>query len=553
MAPRSPGRVSGSEATKLIAELSALVRELRAAADVGGLRRVQATASVIADRCHEASTARKARRIARKAGSAADRLASTSGRGADKRETKSGRPAGGMPSRPTQNGHVAAASMGSSAVHGDARPSAAQPNGNGNGTVPHPTVEVGAAPPEQRRGSEVAETQFCARLLTLLQLLFEPGHPPPRRVATLNELAFADRKDGLVELQPLVREWAPHLIQGYDQGRRGARPVPLGMVKRRHVQLIERELRDTAAQLRAEGVDPGSLTSDPVPLVAYSMITESIPVAREPGSSEPDDTLTLLVLNLADELGSLPRGRRRAFVELFKLAVVLGEAAACAEQLALHHPPPEEPRPLATPTTSIARMVLLVAAVPCAGLLIGLAIGKIGTHGRRGTPASTLTRIETVVRERTVTRPAHASAARPAAQTRTVTVAAPPATRTPPRTVTVTTNTSQPAAAQTVTVTRTVGAGPRRPTVHVEKVVPPACAGAIGAGREVTALAISDLNLVAEYAQLASQAIPAAARNDTTAIKNITARIQAVDDTLSGRANAIAKLGKAFVARAARC
>ena len=323
-----------------------------------------------------------------------------------------------------------------------------------------------------------------------------------------------------------------------------AAPVPLGVVKHRHEQQIEAELRSTATELISAGADPRGLTTDAVPLIAYSLIIGTMPTAIDPASAEATDKFNLLLLGMPDDVSSIPTEQRRLFVELLKLAVVLGEAQAFAKQLSLNRLSLDQARPSTGTSSYMIGIGLLVGGVAVIGLLVGLAFGKAQTPGRSGAHARTITRTQTVEHTRTIV------------HNETTTVSSPRAARAHPgnssgtRTVTVTV--TPPAAvtpATTVTVTKSIAS----PTVRTVKIAPPACTSAIGKAQSLTTMAVGDLTLITEYAQLASQAIPAAASGKTAAIERITTRIQAIDNTLSRRAGDIARIGNAFGADAAAC
>ena len=387
--------------------------------------------------------------------------------------------------------------------------------------------------------------QLSSRLLRLLDLLLDPGQPAPKGAATLRALARTDGTTAApIELPTLVRSWLPLLVRGYEEGVRLSAAVPLGVVKHRHEQQIEAELRSTATELISAGADPRGLTADAVPLIAYSLLIETLPTAIDPDSAEAADKFNILLLGMPEDVASIPTEQRRLFIELLKLAVMLGEAQAFADQLSLNRLSLDQERPSTGTSSYMVGIGLLVVGVAVIGLLLGLAIGKAQSPAHAGAHARTITQTETVSRTRTIV------------HNQTTTVTAPRAASSHPgnssRTRTVTVTVTPPAAvtpADTVTVTRTVG----NPTVRTVKVVPPACASAIGKAQSLTTMAVSDLTLITEYAQLASQAIPAAAKSDTAAITRITNRIQAIDSTLSQRATDIAQVGKEFGDGAAAC
>ncbi len=219
--PAGSTRIRASSAAAMIGELSASLGELRAAADISGLLGAQAMALAIAEVTTDPAIAKKAQRIAKKAGAVAVRL----------QRNERHQPSNGALARPPEPGQQAP-------VNG-ATPPAIMKQATG----------AGADVPDRGQGPISIETQLSSRLLRLLQLLLDPGQPTPQRAATLRALAEDDRAGAEpVELPTLVRSWLPLLLDGYEQGRRLSSAVPLGVVKHRHEQQIERELRDTAAR-----------------------------------------------------------------------------------------------------------------------------------------------------------------------------------------------------------------------------------------------------------------------------------------------------------------
>ena len=525
----------------MINELNASLDECRAASDINGLLGIQAMALAITQAATDPAIAKKAQRIAKKSGSDAvrlqrleeQRLANSEARLEIEAQLTLVREA---PPAPTPAKPAAETSK-PSATAATSKPSATPAASQLRAIPATPRTEV-------QRPSTV-EVQLSSRLLRLLDLLLDPGQPAPKGAATLRALAHTDGTTaGPIELPTLVRSWLPLLVRGYEEGVRLSAAVPLGVVKHRHEQQIEAELRSTATELISAGADPRGLTADAVPLIAYSLLIETLPTAIDPDSAEAADKFNILLLGMPEAVASIPTEQRRLFIELLKLTLILGEAQAFADQLSLNRLSLDQERPSTGTSSYMVGIGLLVVGVAVIGLLLGLAIGKAQSPAHAGAHARTITQTETVSHTRTIV------------HNQTTTVTAPRAASSHPgnssRTRTVTVTVTPPAAvtpADTVTVTRTVG----NPTVRTVKIVPPACASAIGKAQSLTTMAVSDLTLITEYAQLASQAIPAAAKSDTAAITRITNRIQAIDSTLSRRATDIAQVGKEFGDGAAAC
>jgi hypothetical protein len=540
----------------MIGELNASLRECLAASDVNGLLGIQAMALAIAQAATDPALAKKAQRIAKKAGSCAVRLQRQAeqqlANDAARLELEAQVPLVGEPPPAPLTAKPAAATTKPAAPTSKpaappAKPAAATARPSETAATPRTRIQrprtTAATPRTRVQEPSTIEVQLSSRLLRLLDLLLNPQQPAPKRAGTLRALA-----DGTtaapIDFPTLVRSWLPLLVRGYQEGVRLSAPVPLGVVKHRHEQQIEAELRSTATELISAGADPRGLTADAVPLIAYSLLIETLPTAIDADSAEAADKFNVLLLGMPEDLSSIPTEQRRLFIELLKLAVILGEAQAFADQLSLNRLSLDQARPSTGTSSYMVGIGLLVVGVAVIGLLLGLVIGQAQTPAHAGAHARTITRTETVAHTKTIVRNETTTVTSPRAasshpgngsSTRPVTV-----TVTPPAAV---------APADTVTVTRTVG----NPTVRTVGVVPPACTSAIGKAQSLTTMAVGDLTLITEYAQLASQAIPAAAKNDTAAIKRITARIQAIDSTLSQRAANIAQVGKAFGDGAAAC
>ncbi len=245
--------------------------------------------------------------------------------------------------------------------------------------------------------------QLSSRLLRLLDLLLDPGQPAPKGAATLRALARTDGTTAApIELPTLVRSWLPLLVRGYEEGVRLSAAVPLGVVKHRHEQQIEAELRSTATELISAGADPRGLTADAVPLIAYSLLIETLPTAIDADSAEAADKFNILLLGMPEDVASIPSEQRRLFIELLKLALMLGEAQAFADQLSLNRLSLDQDRPSTGTSSYMIGIGLLVVGVAVIGLLLGLAIGKAQSPARAGAHARTITRTETVSRTRTI-------------------------------------------------------------------------------------------------------------------------------------------------------
>ena len=290
-----------------------------------------------------------------------------------------------------------------------------------------------------------------------------------------------------------------------------------------------------AVEAMSHGVNISGLTADTVPLVAYALLVGRIPAAGDPGSAEAEEFRNNLLLGVAGDAAALPAVELApVFLDLVRLAAVLGEAQRYAEELSLTSLSFDEAPPRAMLGGYTVGVVVAVGGAALAALLIGFVLGAAGGHKSARGKTTTVIHTRVVTHTRVVPR------------TTIVT-----RTKSIPHTTTVTRDVPQ---VTTVTLTTTVHAAPAvaAPAV-VKDVVPASCAQAIGDARAIALLAVGDFNLFSEYAKLASQAIPAAVSRDSATMASLTAQTDSIGSSLSQRAEQIARLGQAFDSSAAAC
>lgn len=570
--------------------LAALERELPtllATADFSGLLRLQALAQVLAQQT-EGNLHRRAARIAKKAGAAAakaPKLDEATAPGQSRNRQTSVEPTLGRGrrdeaefDRSDRNGRVVPlASPPAERAAGNGS-SLAPPAGSGRaGTGPEldrSLLAHAATPRTPERvagGPGPAATSadgrlLFARLATLLRILARDEEPPdPVAPAALRELVVR-RETGVVDVA-LPAGWGSYwqlLLSGYEQARVLPGKLVFGVLRRQHQRQIRRELKQIAVDSLSSGTDVRGLTIDAVPAVAYALLIGRLPTSVEDGSPEAAERVNDVFLSVSHNSAGLPpETSSPVFLDLFKLSVALGEAERYAAQLSLVGLQGGGAEHRSRPSGRTLGVALVLGAGALVAALAGLAIGMSGSHGVTGKRAAlgrttttvarttTVTRIETITRQigpktsapaRATPVPQHQAASRasavPRVTTVTVTTAA-QAGQAPARTVTVTT----PAQAVKAPV----------PAVRVRDVVPAGCASAVAAAKSIALLAANSFGLFADYASLASDAVPAAVNHDAAKMGSISNKTNSISASLKAEAAQIARLANAVSAGVGGC
>jgi hypothetical protein len=404
------------------------------------------------------------------------------------------------------------------------------------------------------------------------------GEPPVLRVGSsaLQALhAESDDQEPRLALQDTIERWSDILVDGYGRGRAFRGSLILGVFRSRHRRQITRELKRTAVELMSGGAEVGGVVADPVPLVAYALLIESLPVSVEPASPEGVERINNLLLETNRAFHDLPEETAPLLADVFVLAVILGEAERYTDQLGLLGLRLGDE----TGPTRSRRKKYLIALAAAAGaaatLISGYTLGSSGGSGHASTARVTVTRnigktrtvhdAVRVVRTRTVpvTTTVVKKVVAPGASTKghgaTTTVRV-VRTRTVPVTTTVVKKVVVPGpstrahvATTTVVRTTTLESPHAQAPPRTRTVVPASCASVVADGRRIALLAVSSFPLFAQYAKLASEAISATTARDTAKMAAITRQTNAIGQTLSSRAQQISRLGDEFEASSARC
>jgi hypothetical protein len=605
---------ASTRSTRTLAELERKLPEFVAEGDITGLLGAQALALAVASSPVNQHLRRKARRLARRAESAAEKVSAEERalhppqqpapvQPASARSTVEALPErmpaqnGAVPPTPTTGPPLAGAEHSDAPLTGPPTPpiqrgdddasgrNGGRPAGGHLAEVPPPpaAVPVGVpnfggalndSTPTRVEPEATPETTLLRmRLMTLLGFLAK-GDPPALRVgASALRSLYDDTDDNRQRLafQDTIQQRADLLLYGYRRGRAFHGSVILGVFRRRHRRQIARELKSIAVELMNAGADVGIAMTDPVPLVAYALLVESLPVSVEPASPEGVERINDLLLEISRAFQGLPEERVPLLSDAFALSVILGESERYTDQLGLLGLNLVEEAGPTAPRRRRFLIPLAAAAAAAATLVAGYVAGSSGGgHAANGR----ITVTERIDNTKTVhlgtTKTVHDPVRIVRTRTRTIPITttvvkkvavpgARAATRVATTTVVLTTTVESPRTLTTTvasprTLTTTV-ASPRAPVPapRTKTVVPAACATAIANGRSIALLAISDFPLFAEYAKLASEAVAATTARDAAKMAAITKRTNAIGQTLSQRAQQISRLGDAFNAGSAQC
>jgi hypothetical protein len=564
---------SSSRATRTLAALERELPTLLATCDSNGLLRLQALAQVLAQQT-DGNLHRRAARIAKKAGAAAAKAPEV------------GKPTATATDSPGQ-------------LDGNGQADAAAPpragNGNGSGVArpaedqgPLATSELergllaraatsltrdgvvpGAAAPRPAGVSADGHLLF-ARLATLLTILARDDAPEGIAPAALRELVVREDSGVVhVALPAAVGSYWSLLLAGYDRARVLPGKLVFGVLRRQHQRQIRRELKQIAVDSLSSGTDVRALTMDAVPAVAYALLIGRLPTSIEDGSPEAVERVNDLFLSVSHDSAALPPAASSpVFLDLFKLAVALGEAERYAAQLALvglqgGGEAVQQSRPSPSPSRRRLGVALALGAGALVAALVGFAIGMADTQAGPAKRAAlarettTIARTDTVTRTETITRTADPRTSIPAQATHVAHHKTLTGKGSVPEVTTVTVTTPAAAAnlpASTVTVTTAAKAAKAPvPAVRVKDVVPASCASAVDAARSIALLAANSFGLFADYATLASEAVPAAINRDAAKMGSISSKTNSIAASLKAQADQIARLANDVSAGVTGC
>jgi hypothetical protein len=172
------------------------------------------------------------------------------------------------------------------------------------------------------------------RLRSLLLLLPHAADLPAGDDA-LDGLASLNAQGDIAIGADAFKPWMRLLGAAYDRGYETFAEVSTHTLRDARQQ-IERTLRSVAAQLVTVGARVRGLSADAVPVVAFALLHGDIPVGVDAASSPvSQERMDNAVLAIADEVADMARGSRAAFMDMYRLSLLLGVAHRYAEQLSL--------------------------------------------------------------------------------------------------------------------------------------------------------------------------------------------------------------------------
>jgi hypothetical protein len=99
---------------------------------------------------------------------------------------------------------------------------------------------------------------------------------------------------------------------------------------------IERQVKSVAVELITAGAQVRGLAVDAVPLIAFCLLHREIPIGMDTAESPVShDQMNDAVIAIADDIAAMPEASRGAFIDLYRLSVLLGVAQRYAEELSL--------------------------------------------------------------------------------------------------------------------------------------------------------------------------------------------------------------------------
>ena len=182
----------------------------------------------------------------------------------------------------------------------------------------------------QQDGAKMLE-----RFVAFLQLQWNDGREPPESLAVFQSFVRAQSDGRLqVDIAEPFKLWSLRIIAFYDRSRGIFADVGTQTL-RNEQRTIERILKSVAVALMTSGAEVRGLTTDAVPLVAYSLFNGKLPVPPDADTPLTAERVNNLLLSAADEVAAMPVDARHLFLGLLELAVLIGEAQVYAEHLSL--------------------------------------------------------------------------------------------------------------------------------------------------------------------------------------------------------------------------
>jgi hypothetical protein len=174
------------------------------------------------------------------------------------------------------------------------------------------------------------------RLHALLLLLLFGEDSVTAGDVVLKAFAFVDQAGELTfDLDGRFPRWSNLLRFGYDEGYETFAATS-GPSLRDVKQQIERTVRNVAAELVAGGAEVRGLSSDTIPMIAFAFLHAQIPMGSDAAASPVSaDRVNDSLLRIADAVAAMPAAERPVFIDLYRLALLLGVSQGYAEHLDL--------------------------------------------------------------------------------------------------------------------------------------------------------------------------------------------------------------------------
>jgi hypothetical protein len=174
------------------------------------------------------------------------------------------------------------------------------------------------------------------RLESLLLLLRRNPDGAMEAREALTAFVVADRNgDEDFDLRGPYLQWRHLLDRAYDRAYRIYGEVARVALAPAQTQ-IERQVKSVAVELITGGAQVRGLASDAVPLIAFCLLHREIPIGMDTTDSPvSQDQMNDAVIAIADDIAAMPEACRGAFIDLYRLSVLLGVAQRYAEELSL--------------------------------------------------------------------------------------------------------------------------------------------------------------------------------------------------------------------------
>jgi hypothetical protein len=174
------------------------------------------------------------------------------------------------------------------------------------------------------------------RLESLLLLLRRSPDDAMPAGDALTAFAVTGRNgDEAFDLRGPYLQWCHLLEHAYGRAYRiysELTRTPLAAVRLQ----LERQTKTVAVELITAGAQVRGLAHDAVPLIAFCLLHRELPIGMDTDDSPvSQDRMNDAVISIADDIAAMPEASRGAFIDLYRLALLLGVAQRYAEELSL--------------------------------------------------------------------------------------------------------------------------------------------------------------------------------------------------------------------------